>query len=145
MPHMPLVSLVSSSAKPILHPQTNSNVCKDRPVSTAVLVCFLLGILLLAIGRFVPVGSRPSSPIGKRFSIPTDHFELSLRSSSPSPILGSQGPPPTSTRFWLKVGLFLWLLSLRVELFRRVTLHNECSPAGYAVRDFPFFFLKWSL
>ncbi|CEJ54018.1 hypothetical protein PMG11_00344 [Penicillium brasilianum] len=110
----------------------NATYAFDRPVSTAVLVCFLLGILLLAIGRFVPVGSRPSSPIGKRFSIPTDHFELSSRSSSPSPILGSQGPPPTSTRFWLKVGLFLWLLSLRVELFRRVTLHNECSPAGYA-------------
>lgn len=25
------------------------------------------------------------------------------------------------------------ILGLRVELFRRVTLHNECAPAGYAV------------
>jgi hypothetical protein len=87
----------------------------------------------LAIGRFVPSVSRPSSPIGKRSGIPVDHFELSSRSSSPSPILGSKRHQLPSSRFLFKVGLIVTILGLRVELFRRVTLHNECAPAGYAV------------
>jgi hypothetical protein len=128
--------LVSSSIKLIRQPQTDSNAHKDRPVSTAVLVYFLLGILLLAIGRFVPIVSQHSSPIGKRSSIPADHFEIASRTSSPSSTLGSQGPPLTLGRLWLRVGLLLWILGLRVELFRRVTIHNECAPAGYAVRLF---------
>ncbi|KAJ5157007.1 uncharacterized protein N7482_008107 [Penicillium canariense] len=111
----------------------NATYAFDRPVSTSVLVCFLLGAVFSVLGRFVPSVSRPLSPTRKRPGIPlADQFELPSRVSSSSPILGPQGLPPPRTHFWLKFGLLLGIFGLRVELFRRVTLHNECAPTGYA-------------
>jgi hypothetical protein len=91
----------------------------------------------------VPAASRPSSPKAKWTAVPSsDQFELSSSprsSTASSPILGFNEPVLPQRRFWLsrfwwKVGLLVILCGLRVELFRRVTLHSECVPDGYSVR-----------
>ncbi|KAJ5121819.1 hypothetical protein N7526_008756 [Penicillium atrosanguineum] len=119
----------------------NATFAFDRPVHTAVIVCFLTGVVFIILGRFVPAASRAYSPKPKWTAVPSsDQFELSSspRSSSvSSPILGFNEPVLPQTRFWLsrfwwKVGLLLTLCALRVELFRRVTLHSECVPDGYS-------------
>lgn len=109
----------------------------DRPVSTAVLVCFITGVAFLILGRFLPATPRISST-GKRFGIPlAEQFELSSRSSlsSPSsPILGGpEEPAPSQYRYWGNLGLLVTACALRIETFRQVSLNTECAPAGYAV------------
>ena len=100
------------------------------------MVCFLTGAVFLVLGRFVSLASRPSTPINKRSGVPlAEQFDLSSRSPSPSPILGSDEPlSPLRSRLWWKLGLLLSICCLRVELFRQVTLNSECVPAGYSVR-----------
>ncbi|KAJ5688632.1 hypothetical protein N7462_003024 [Penicillium macrosclerotiorum] len=111
----------------------NATYAFDRPVSTAVLAYILLGIAFTFLGRFYPSSYPCSSPSSKRFGIPpAQEFELPSRASSPSPALGLDQRVSFRTVFWLKLAFILILLGLRVELFRRVTLNTECTPAGYS-------------
>ncbi|KAJ5278713.1 hypothetical protein N7478_004085 [Penicillium angulare] len=123
----------------------NATFAFDRPVNTAILVCILIGITFLIIGRFTTLTTAPSTPINKRSRLPlADQFELSSelssrssrsssRSSSPAPIPTFDEPAPTlRSGYWYKIFLLLSACCLRIELFRQVSLNSECVPAGYS-------------
>ncbi|KAK5795835.1 hypothetical protein VI817_005120 [Penicillium citrinum] len=106
-----------------------------RPVSTAVITCFITGTVFLILGRFIPTTSQASSS-SKRVDIPlAEQFELSSRSSLSSlssPILrDTEESTPSLSRYWWKFGGLVATLCLRVETFRRVSLNTECVPSGY--------------
>ncbi|KAJ5325353.1 uncharacterized protein N7506_008455 [Penicillium brevicompactum] len=107
----------------------------DRPISTAVLVCFLTGVTFLTWSRFISLSSTPSSPTSKRPGIPlAEQFELPSRASSSSFPVGDLETRPR-LRFqtwWIKVALLLVLCGARIESFRQVTRNTECAPVGYA-------------
>ncbi|KAJ5483923.1 hypothetical protein N7539_005719 [Penicillium diatomitis] len=108
----------------------NSTFAFDKPVTTASLVCLLLGITFLVIGLVATV-SQPNSPNGKHAASASDHYEL-LSQSSSNAAPDARHISSASPRLEWKIGALLGMLGLRIELFREATLHNECAPAGYS-------------
>ncbi|KAJ5179173.1 hypothetical protein N7492_002383 [Penicillium capsulatum] len=105
----------------------------DRPVTTAIVVCFLTGATFLLLGRFMPLASIPSSHTIKPTGIPlAEQYELPSRASSPSPALGPDQPTTLRSRFSWRITLLIALCCLRVEFFRQITRNTECVPAGYS-------------
>ncbi|KAJ5601099.1 hypothetical protein N7510_010633 [Penicillium lagena] len=138
----------------------NATFAFDRPVDTAILVCILLGVALMIWARLVPSVNRPPSPTRKPSGNPfPDQFELPSRNpsrtqspissplsasspfsvSSPASVFSGFSNPNTPLSWrsrwqvtqWAKVALLAGLCGLRIETFRRITLHTECAPATY--------------
>ncbi|KAJ5893312.1 hypothetical protein N7495_005003 [Penicillium taxi] len=113
----------------------NTTFAFDRPVDSAVLVCFFVGAVCVYIGRYNTLSSRPVKSINKRLEIPLfqlEEIESPNSNDFVSPILGFGEFKTWKYRLWCELGLLLSVCCLRVELFRRISLSSECTPAGYS-------------
>ncbi|KAL5366654.1 hypothetical protein BJX96DRAFT_40656 [Aspergillus floccosus] len=114
----------------------------DHPLETAVLACFLTGLSLLILSRFLHSLPQISSPIQKYSSIPLTEFDRpSVEAVSPalshvSDTIASTGTPHTTR--WKAIGFLSILGCMRIALYHQLTRYTECAPSGYAC-VIPFF------
>ncbi|KAL4802666.1 hypothetical protein BDV18DRAFT_146272 [Aspergillus unguis] len=103
----------------------------DHPLHTAVLTCFLSGISLLILSRFVHQIPNVSPP-DKYSAIPLSGLDQPPAEVH-SPIgFDDDGGKKRNLKWWLKVGLFSGLCSARLALFRSTIKNIECAPSGYS-------------
>lgn len=107
--------------------------CIDHPLQTATLVCFLSGISLLILNRFVhriPAISRPD----KYSTIPlTELDDSTVEVLSPVSNDDDSAKDKRTWKWWLGIGLVTGIGCARLSLYRNITENVECAPPGYAV------------
>ncbi|KAL1970526.1 hypothetical protein VTN77DRAFT_4170 [Rasamsonia byssochlamydoides] len=109
----------------------------DRPAHSAVFSCFTAGISLLLLAKFYPhifeADSTSQSYVSIPLTEPSEHstprasFSESLREKGSLNVKGIR--VGTS---WVLLAVSCCLLCIRIELFRQITLNDECSRPGYS-------------
>ncbi|KAL4784171.1 hypothetical protein BJX76DRAFT_231067 [Aspergillus varians] len=111
----------------------NTTFAFDHPLHTAVLACFLSGISLLILSRFVHQIPNISSPPDKYSAIPLTEVDPSTVEALPPIGIDNNAAKSQGTlKWWLKIGLLSGIGCARLALYRSATDNNECAPTGYA-------------
>ncbi|PYH89906.1 hypothetical protein BO71DRAFT_487565 [Aspergillus ellipticus CBS 707.79] len=114
----------------------NTTFAFDHPLNSAVLACFLAGISLLILSRFVHRIPKISSSVHKYSAIPLAEREQTLEEPfSPISLDSNSNLSPTRPRSaarWIKPGLLSLLGCIRIALYSDITANIECAPDGYA-------------
>ncbi|KAL2823168.1 hypothetical protein BDW59DRAFT_149030 [Aspergillus cavernicola] len=113
----------------------------DHPLHTAILACFLSGISLLILSRFVHQLPNISPSSDKSSAIPLTELDQSPAETLPSISLGGDllaAKDRRPLKWWLKVGALSGMGCVRIALHRSITENIECALTGYAFLV-PFF------
>lgn len=100
----------------------------DHPINSAVLACILAASVLLFLG--IP-GAHNSHSFKLSHAFVAEYLEtLDVR----LPAIGcARGIRIVKIQEWIKVALVACIvLCVRIELYRQITVYNECAPTGYA-------------
>ncbi|KAL4916996.1 hypothetical protein BDW62DRAFT_184790 [Aspergillus aurantiobrunneus] len=110
----------------------NTTFAFDYPIHTAVLACFLSGISLLILSRFIHHIPNTSSP-DKYSAIPlTELDQASAEVPQSAQVNDDNAKDHRSPRWWLKIALLSGVGCARLALYRSITDNIECAPTGYA-------------
>jgi hypothetical protein len=106
---------------------------QDHPLHTAVLACFLSGISLLILSRFVHRIPTVSPTPVKYSTIPLTELDQSTAEVLSSTGVDDVAKDERTLKWWLKVGVLSGVSCARIALFRYITDNIECAPTGYSV------------
>ncbi|KAL3481204.1 hypothetical protein BJX99DRAFT_180757 [Aspergillus californicus] len=113
----------------------NTTFAFDHPLHTAVLACFLSGLSLLILSKFVHQIPNVSSLTDKYSAIPLSEVDQST-TELPPPAAFDDDIPAIKNRhtltWWLKIGALSGIGCARIVLYRNITDNIECAPGGYA-------------
>ncbi|KAL2863890.1 putative capsular associated protein [Aspergillus lucknowensis] len=106
----------------------NTTFAFDHPLHTAVLACFLSGISLVILSRFVDRIPHIPLPTDKYSAIPLTELDITAECDHELPHTPERPP----LRWWLKVGILSGISCARIALYRSATDNIECAPTGHA-------------
>lgn len=110
----------------------------DRPVHSAVIACFVIAITLQLLNRYAARILQTSSWSHEYSVIPLAEHPDHHLSREPSPESAKDASIVSVARArtwapWILLTVVACILCVRIELYRQIMLHNECSDSGYGV------------
>ncbi|KAL4821458.1 hypothetical protein BDW67DRAFT_49555 [Aspergillus spinulosporus] len=110
----------------------NTTFAFDHPLHTVVLACFLSGISLLILSKFVHRIPTVSTTSVKYSTIPLTELDQSTAEILSPAGVDDVARDERTLKWWLKIGLLSGLSCARIALFRYITDNIECAPTGYS-------------